>query len=342
MANIREHVSWVTRDQAEATRKARALIAAAVRRIALAAPLERRTVPVFTEAMVVGGGIAGIHAALVIAESGKTVYLVEREPTIGGHMAMFDKTFPTLDCAACILTPKMSNVKADPDIVLMTNSEVVSVEGYVGNFKVKVKRKARYVDEDTCTGCGECIAHCVVRNKVDIPPPRKEPPLEESTRQWVETTLASLNGHSRSSLIAVLLEINEQFHYLPRPMLDYVAWRLDVPQSEIYAIATFYKGFSLEPRGKSVIKVCTGTACHVRGADRNIDEIKRCINLEPGQTSPDLKYTLEVVNCVGACAMAPVVIVNKKYHRNAGTETIHGILGLAAAVAAESDEGGDE
>ena len=113
--------------------------------------------------LVVGGGIAGIHAALTLANSGKHVYLVEREPTIGGHMAQFDKTFPTLDCAACILTPKMSAVKNHPNITLWTYSEVTQVDGYVGNYKVKVKRRPRYVKEDLCSGCLECLEACVYR-----------------------------------------------------------------------------------------------------------------------------------------------------------------------------------
>ena len=113
--------------------------------------------------MVVGGGIAGIEAALKLAATGKKVYLVEKDPSIGGHMAMFDKTFPTLDCAACILTPKMSAAGKDPNIEMMAYSEVTEVDGYVGNFKVKVKKKARYVDTDTCTGCGACQDVCVVR-----------------------------------------------------------------------------------------------------------------------------------------------------------------------------------
>ena len=113
--------------------------------------------------LVVGGGIAGIHAALTLANAGKKVYLVEREPTIGGHMAKFDKTFPTLDCAACILTPKMSSVKAHPNITLWTYSEVTKVDGYVGNFKVQVTRKPRYVNEDLCVGCLECIEACVYK-----------------------------------------------------------------------------------------------------------------------------------------------------------------------------------
>ena len=163
MANIREHVSWVTLDGDAATNKAMALIAAAVSRVALHQPLERKQVAVHADVLVVGGGIAGIHAALTMADAGKRVYLVEREPTIGGHMAKFDKTFPTLDCAACILTPKMSAVRAHPNITLWTYSEVVEVSGFVGNFKVRVKRKPRYVNEDLCVGCSDCIAACVYK-----------------------------------------------------------------------------------------------------------------------------------------------------------------------------------
>ena len=163
MANIREHVSWVTEDPQAATEKAKALIAAAVQRVALHQPLERTRVPVNPNVMVVGGGIAGIHAALTLAEAGKQVYLVEREPTIGGHMAKFDKTFPTLDCAACILTPKMSAVQAHPNITMWTYSEVSEVEGFVGNFKVKVKRKPRYIKEDLCVGCLDCIDACIFK-----------------------------------------------------------------------------------------------------------------------------------------------------------------------------------
>src|SRR3990172_8511056 len=168
MVNIREHASWVHPDRRAATEKARDLVRGAVRRVRHHKPLETRRVAVRDEVLVVGGGIAGIHAALTLASAGKHVYLVEREPTIGGHMAMFDKTFPTLDCAACILTPKMTAVKAQRNITLWTLSEVVEVSGYVGNFKVKVKRKPRYVREDLCVGCMECIDACVYKaGKVD-------------------------------------------------------------------------------------------------------------------------------------------------------------------------------
>jgi len=160
MANIREHCSWVTVEPNAATDKAKALIAAAVAKAARLEELPRKTVTVNNAALVVGGGIAGIQAALDIAESGRTVYLVEKQPSIGGHMAQFDKTFPTLDCAACILTPKMVQVGQHPNIKLLSSSEVEEVGGFVGNFKVKVRRKATYVDHAKCTGCGLCWESC--------------------------------------------------------------------------------------------------------------------------------------------------------------------------------------
>ncbi len=163
MANIREHVSWVTSDKVGATVKAKALVAGAVRRVRYHTPLEKSHVPVNSNVLVVGGGIAGIHAALKLADAGKKVYLVEREPTIGGYMAKFDKTFPTLDCAACILTPKMSQVRAHKNITMWTYSEVDSVSGFVGNFKVKVRKKPRYVIEELCVGCNECVEKCTFK-----------------------------------------------------------------------------------------------------------------------------------------------------------------------------------
>ncbi len=163
MANIREHCSWVTIDGDAATEKAKRILGAQIHRLPLNTPLDPIEVPVNPNVMVVGGGIAGIEAALKLAQAGKKVYLVERDPSIGGHMAMFDKTFPTLDCAACILTPKMSAAGKEPNIEMLAYSEVTEVDGYVGNFKVKVKKKARYVDVDKCTGCALCTEACVVR-----------------------------------------------------------------------------------------------------------------------------------------------------------------------------------
>ncbi len=163
MVNIRENVSWVHDNIESATQKAKDLTRAAIQRVYFHKPLIKKSVPVNPDVLIVGGGIAGITAALTIANAGKHVYLVEREPTIGGHMAMFDKTFPTLDCAACILTPKMSAVKSHPNITLWTYSEVEKVEGFVGNYKVHVKRKPRYVIEELCVGCMECIDACIYK-----------------------------------------------------------------------------------------------------------------------------------------------------------------------------------
>jgi len=170
MANIREHCSWITEDRSAATEKAKALVSAAVRRVAHQEPLETKRVPVNPNTLVVGGGIAGIQAALEIADSKHKVYLVEKEPSIGGHMIQLDKTFPTLDCSACILTPKMSLAGSHPYIELMSYSQVAEVSGYVGNFKVKIKKKARYIDVDKCTGCGECSNVCpvTVPNEFDL------------------------------------------------------------------------------------------------------------------------------------------------------------------------------
>jgi heterodisulfide reductase subunit A len=162
MANIREQCSWVTVDPGAATEKAKALVASAVARAAELQPLQVKDVPVNPAVLVIGGGIAGIQAALEIAGAGRKVYLVEKGASIGGHMAQFDKTFPTLDCSACILTPKMVSVGQSKNIKLMTHSEVEEVSGYIGNFKVAVRRKARGVDEEKCNGCGICWGICPV------------------------------------------------------------------------------------------------------------------------------------------------------------------------------------
>jgi len=160
MVSIREQVSWVHTDKVAATEKSKAMLAGGVERVIYNEPLEPLRVPINPNTLVVGGGIAGIQAALEIADQGTHVYLVEREPSIGGHMAQFDKTFPTLDCSACILTPKMVQVGNHPNITLLSYSEVTNVDGYVGNFTVTVKKKARYVNTDLCNGCGLCQDKC--------------------------------------------------------------------------------------------------------------------------------------------------------------------------------------
>jgi heterodisulfide reductase subunit A len=163
MANIREQCSWVTKDREKATEKAMAIVRATVRRARWLRPLQAGRAKVKPSTLVIGGGIAGIQAALDIAEAGYKVHLVERQQSIGGHMAELDKTFPTLDCSACILTPKMVQVAQHPNIELLTYHEVEEVGGSVGAFKVKVRRKASCVDNSKCTGCGICMTKCPVK-----------------------------------------------------------------------------------------------------------------------------------------------------------------------------------
>jgi heterodisulfide reductase subunit A len=170
MANIREHCSWVHDNIEEATVKAIEIVGMMVERVKKNRVLPTITVPVTKRSLVIGGGIAGIQAALDIADCGHEVVLVEREPSIGGHMAQLSETFPTLDCSQCIMTPKMVDVANHPKIKLYTYSEIELVEGYIGNFQVTIKRKARSVDEDKCTGCGVCMTKCPqkkIPNKFD-------------------------------------------------------------------------------------------------------------------------------------------------------------------------------
>jgi heterodisulfide reductase subunit A len=160
MANIREHCSWVhLYNRREATEKAKELVKMAVMRVALLQPAIENEVPIKPEALVIGGGVAGIQAALDLADTGYNVYLVEKAPSIGGRMAQIDKTFPTMDCSICILAPKMSDVGRHPNIKLLTYSEILDVKGYIGNFKVRVLKKPRYVTEE-CTACGDCTKVC--------------------------------------------------------------------------------------------------------------------------------------------------------------------------------------
>ncbi|MEM2969587.1 MAG: FAD-dependent oxidoreductase, partial [Candidatus Bathyarchaeia archaeon] len=157
MANIREHCSWCHPSKPdEATQKAKEIVKIAVAKARLLGPLQPIEVPVTNKALVLGGGIAGINAALDLAEMGFKVYLVEKNESIGGHMAQLDKTFPTLDCSICIEGPKMVDVSRHPNIEIFSFTDVISVQGFVGNFKVKLRKNPRFIIEEDCTGWGEC------------------------------------------------------------------------------------------------------------------------------------------------------------------------------------------
>lgn len=314
MSNIREQCSWVHSEREEATEKAIDLVRLMVEKAKRNTPLYDIRVPVTQRCLVIGGGVAGIQTALDIAGGGKEVVLVEKEPSIGGHMAQLSETFPTLDCSQCILTPKMVEVRQHPNIKLYTYSELEEISGFVGNFKAKIRKKARSVDLDKCTGCGDCMSACLIRNQPEIrllPDAKEELTAEEV--QAVESVLSRYGAYP-SSLIQVLQDVNLQYRYLPENILKYISQRLGVPLPQVYHVATFYTAFSLEPRGEHTIKVCVGTACHARGAGQVLEGIERVLGIKAGQTTADSKFSLETVNCVGCCALGPVVVVDNDYH----------------------------
>jgi heterodisulfide reductase subunit A-like polyferredoxin/(2Fe-2S) ferredoxin len=264
--------------------------------------------------LVLGGGIAGIQSALDLADAGFKVYLVEKQPSIGGTMPQLDKTFPTNDCAMCILAPKLVATGRHPNIELITYSDLKKIEGEPGDFTITINKKARSVDETLCNGCGLCVENCLVRFKPQKP--KKYNAKKDLTKNDLKTVddIIKTYGKSPDSLIPVMQAINEQYHYLPKNILNYVAQELEISLSHVYHVATFYTSFSLKPRGKHLIKVCMGTACHVRGSPRVLDAIKRYLKIEPGETTDDNVYTLETVNCLGACALGPVVVVDDTYY----------------------------
>ena len=264
--------------------------------------------------LVVGGGVGGMQASLDLAEGGYKVYLVEKGPSIGGVMAQLDKTFPTNDCAMCTLAPRMVDCGGHLNIEKLTYSEIESIEGAAGNFKVRVKKKARYVDPDKCTGCGECVENCLVKNIVYLEQPAiPKIEIEENERVRVDKIISRYEG-GRETLIPILQDINSEFNWLPPEILMRVTEVKQIPLEHILRIATFYKAFSLKPRGKHIITVCTGTACHVKGAQRILDRLERELGIVTGETTSDMQFTLEAVRCLGCCGLSPVVTVGEELH----------------------------
>jgi len=314
MANIREHCSWVHTNRRDATEKAKDLIRVLVEKVKRNIPLKEIEVPVTQRVMVIGAGIAGIQAALDVAQAGYEVALVEKQPSIGGFMSMLDETFPTLDCSQCILTPRMVEIMQSKNITLHTYSEVEQVDGYIGNFEVKIRKKARSVDMDKCTGCGDCWNNCMSQNKIAIPP---EPEVGEGIHpEVIERVDAILDKYTAPAgmVIGMLQDVQKEFSYLRPDAMAYLSRKSEVPLARLYAVANFYNAFSLEPRGKNIIRVCLGTACHLRGGGPIADAIARELNIEHGETTKDRLFTLERVNCLGTCALAPVMTVNDTYH----------------------------
>ena len=345
MANIREHCSWVHTNRAEATRKAKDLVRLIVEKVRRNRALAPIRVPVTQRVMVVGAGIAGIQAALDTAAAGYEVVLVERQPSIGGHMAQLDETFPTLDCSQCILTPRMVDIMQSDKIKLYTYSEIESVDGYIGNFEVKIRQKARSVDIEKCTGCGDCYNNCMSRNRIGIPDRRSVADrLERDMQKTLDEILEPALG-KRGVLISVLQDIQKEYNYLPPDALRYASERLDVPLSRIYSLARFYNSFSLTPRGKYIVRVCMGTACHVRGAALILQALERLLGVKAGATTEDGNFTLEAVRCLGCCGLAPVMTINEDLYGAVTQAKLPKILDRYRKEAAEAEvttEGTDQ
>ncbi|HEX78232.1 MAG TPA: FAD-dependent oxidoreductase [Dehalococcoidia bacterium] len=276
-------------------------------------------------ALVVGGGIAGMQAALDLAESGIKVYLVDKSPVIGGAMAQLDKTFPTNDCAMCTLAPRMVDCGRHINIEKLTYSEVIGIQGTPGRFQAQIRKKARSIDPDKCTGCEECTQNCLVRYKVYPPAEVTEPELSPEDRLKVEDII-NLHRGKEAPLIGVLQDINDEFRYLPAPILRYVSRDLNIPLAHILKVCTFYSLFSLKPRGKHLITVCQGTTCFVRGVERIMEELEKALGIKPGEVTEDGKFSLETVRCIGCCALAPCIRIDQDVHAKVRPARVRDVL----------------
>lgn len=264
-------------------------------------------------ALVVGGGIGGMQAALDLAESGIKVFLVDNKPSIGGVMAQLDKTFPTNDCAMCTMAPRLVEIGRHKDIEVITFADIEKITGNAGNFEVEIRTRPRYVDEEKCTGCGTCVTNCPVQNIIYITPERDKIEISVKDMEIINNIIKDFEL-SEKSLVPILQRANDTYNYLPEPVLRYIADQLNTPLSFVTRIATFYNAFSLEPRGKNIITICLGTACHVKGAERITATFESELGIKRGTTTKDMNFTLETVRCIGCCGLAPVLKVGENIH----------------------------
>ena len=212
--------------------------------------------------LVCGGGIAGIQSALDLSAAGFYVYLVEESPTIGGNMARLDKTFPTGDCATCIISPKVVACMRDLNIEVITMAQVKALSGEAGNFRATLSVRPRFVNEDKCTGCGDCVERCPVRNIPQaVAAPVAEAVLDKQDQALLDD-LISRHAGDPGALMPVLEAVNRTRGYLPRPLLEHAAVRLDIPLAQVLTVASFYDKMGFKAPGRHVIQVCNGTSCH--------------------------------------------------------------------------------
>jgi len=276
--------------------------------------------------LVCGGGVAGIQASLDLAAAGFRVYLVEESPTIGGGMARLDKTFPTGDCATCIISPKLVECIRDLNVDVLTMADVVKLDGEPGRFNVQVRQRPRSVNPGKCTGCGDCWEACPVRN---VPRPtsplRPSEELDAEDRDWLDEGLAR-HGDDPAPLLPILQDLNDARGYLPRRMLEALSLRLGIPLAEILRVASFYNAFSLEPVGRHLIEVCLGTTCFVRGSGLLLERLEEEIGVGEGGTDRDRRFTLRTVRCIGCCALAPAMRIDGVTFGNVKLDRVGRIL----------------
>ena len=303
--------------------------------------------------LVCGGGIAGIQASLDLSAAGYRVYLVEESPTIGGSMARLDKTFPTGDCATCIISPKLVECTRDYNIDVLTMSDVTRLEGEAGHFKVEVRRRPRSVDASKCTGCGDCWTACPVRNVPQSTEPfQPSGPLDADAAAKLDEILARAAGVREKgdrhhlperpegcsaqmvpvtffppgALMPVLHDIHAAYGYLPRLVLEHLAARWNVQVAEILRVASFYDEFRFEPVGRHVLEVCTGTSCYSRGSAALLERLDKELGIGPNETDPSGRFTLRTVRCLGLCALSPAMKIDGRSFGRIALDRLPAIL----------------
>lgn len=276
--------------------------------------------------LVCGGGIAGIQASLDLAAAGFHVYLVEQSPTIGGGMARLDKTFPTGDCATCIISPKLVECMRDLNIEILTMSDVVGLDGEAGRFQATVQRRPRSVSAEKCTGCGDCWNACPVRNSPESTL-RFEPqqPLDEQAEAKLQEILARHRGDPGATM-PVLQEVNQSYRYLPRTVMEHVASATGKRLPELLRVASFYDQFRLTPVGRHVVEVCSGTSCHSLGSRKLLGHLEKKLGIRAGETDTSGRFTLRTVRCLGLCALSPAMKIDGQSFGRVGFDKIPAML----------------
>jgi NADH-quinone oxidoreductase subunit E len=214
---------------------------------------------------------------------------------------------------------------------------VQDVIGEPGRLSVSLSQQPRFVNPAKCTGCGSCLEICPIRYELQIPPEAEaqaRTAFAQATDEAAVTDIIQRHKDERGNLLPILLDVNRHFNWLPRPALEYVAASLQMPLSEVLRVATFYNAFSLTPRGKYIVNVCMGTGCFVKGSPRLLDQLERSLGISHGQTTADMLFTLEVVRCIGCCALAPAVRIGEDTFGRVAPGQVNKILNAYKEAAA--------